>query len=67
MAGSALSLGEIFRPVSALRRRGSTIFLGAPIAQLAEAADLKSAQCRFEPDWGHNYQVKRLSEWLIFG
>ena len=55
MAGSALSLGEIFRPVSALRRRGSTIFPGAPIAQLAEAADLKSAQCRFEPDWGHNY------------
>jgi len=25
----------------------------APIAQLAEAADLKSVQCRFEPDWGH--------------
>ena len=25
----------------------------APIAQLAEAADLKSAQCRFESDWGH--------------
>ncbi len=25
----------------------------APIAQLAEAADLKkSAQCRFESDWG---------------
>jgi hypothetical protein len=26
----------------------------APIAQLAEAADLKSAQCRFEPDWGYS-------------
>jgi Integrase core domain len=26
----------------------------APIAQLAEAADLKSAQCRFESDWGHS-------------
>ena len=26
----------------------------APIAQLAEAADLKSVQCRFESDWGHN-------------
>ena len=25
----------------------------ALIAQLAEAADLKSAQCRFESDWGH--------------
>ncbi len=25
----------------------------APIAQLAEAADLKSVQCRFESDWGH--------------
>lgn len=25
----------------------------APIAQLAEAVDLKSIQCRFEPDWGH--------------
>ena len=24
----------------------------APIAQLAEAADLKSAQCGFESDWG---------------
>lgn len=23
-----------------------------PIAQLAEAADLKSVQCRFESDWG---------------
>jgi hypothetical protein len=28
---------------------------GAPIAQLAEAADLKSAQCRFESDWGHRF------------
>lgn len=28
---------------------------GAPIAQLAEAADLKSAQCRFESDWGHYF------------
>jgi hypothetical protein len=27
--------------------------LEAPIAQLAEAADLKSVQCRFESDWGH--------------
>ena len=26
----------------------------APIAQLAEAADLKSAKCRFEPDWGYS-------------
>jgi hypothetical protein len=26
----------------------------APIAQLAEAADLKSVQCRFESDWGHS-------------
>ena len=25
----------------------------APIAQLAEAADLKSAQSRFESEWGH--------------
>lgn len=25
----------------------------APIAQLAEAADLKSVKCRFESDWGH--------------
>lgn len=28
-------------------------FPRAPIAQLAEAADLKSAECRFESDWGH--------------
>jgi hypothetical protein len=44
-------------------RRGSTgcqdamssryIRRRAPIAQLAEAADLKSVQCRFESDWGH--------------
>ncbi len=26
----------------------------APIAQSAEAADLKSVQCRFESDWGHS-------------
>src|SRR5690242_6988513 len=33
----------------------------APIAQLEEAADLKSAQCRFESDWGHReYAGKRL-------
>jgi hypothetical protein len=32
----------------------------APIAQLAEAADLKSVQCRFESDWGHcSAQVSR--------
>ncbi len=30
----------------------------APIAQLAEAADLKSAQCRFESDWGHRPAVE---------
>jgi hypothetical protein len=35
-------------------RHGSVLGDGvAPIAQLAEAADLKSAQCRFESDWGH--------------
>ena len=28
-------------------------FAPAPIAQLAEAADLKSACCRFESDWGY--------------
>lgn len=26
---------------------------GAPIAQLAEAVDLKSIQCGFESHWGH--------------
>ena len=31
----------------------------APIAQLAEAADLKSAQCRFESDWGHEIRPAR--------
>ena len=34
----------------------------APIAQLAEAADLKSVQCRFESDWGH--RVRQLSRAL---
>ena len=38
------------RPGSAFARY---IRRRAPIAQLAEAADLKSAQCRFESDWGH--------------
>ena len=32
----------------------ATFAAGAPIAQLAEAADLKSVQCRFESDWGHH-------------
>jgi hypothetical protein len=32
----------------------ATFAAGAPIAQLAEAADLKSVQCRFESDWGHS-------------
>ena len=30
-----------------------TCALPISIAQLAEAADLKSAKCRFESDWGH--------------
>jgi hypothetical protein len=34
---------------------------GAPIAQLAEAADLKSAQCRFESDWGHHGRYECLA------
>lgn len=28
---------------------------GAPIAQLAEAVDLKSIQCGFESHWGHSF------------
>ena len=35
-------------------------FAPAPIAQLAEAADLKSAQCRFESDWGHREWIRIL-------
>lgn len=31
----------------------------APIAQLAEAADLKSAKCRFESDWGHQNSAQK--------
>lgn len=34
-------------------RRGGTMAGPAPMAQLAEAADLKSDQCRFESGWGH--------------
>ena len=33
---------------------------GAPIAQLAEAADLKSAQCGFESPWGHTILARRI-------
>ena len=32
----------------------------APIAQLAEAADLKSVQCRFESDWGHRVRADQI-------
>lgn len=37
----------------------------APIAQLAEAADLKSACCRFESDWG--YRVCPFAPLFHFG
>lgn len=33
--------------------------LKAPIAQSAEAVDLKSIQSGFESQWGHYYQRKR--------
>jgi hypothetical protein len=56
------ALGQLRREVtyraSRCDRRRQVPFLCrprcAPIAQLAEAADLKSAQCRFESDWGHH-------------
>ena len=35
------------------------LICNAPIAQLAEAADLKSAKCRFESDWGHSQRWAR--------
>jgi hypothetical protein len=35
----------------------------APIAQSAEAADLKSAKCRFESDWGHDWGRATGSAW----
>ncbi len=38
---------------------------GAPIAQLAEAADLKSAQCRFESDWGHCVATATISCFIL--
>lgn len=37
----------------------------APIAQLAEAADLKSAKCRFESDWGHSVGAARWARDLL--
>ena len=40
--------------VNSRRVRWPKIFLGlAPIAQSAEAVDLKSIQCGFESHWGH--------------
>ncbi len=46
--------------VNSRRVRWPKIFLGlAPIAQSAEAVDLKSIQCGFESHWGHYYQRKR--------
>ena len=43
--------------------RWPKIFLGlAPIAQSAEAVDLKSIQCGFESHWGHH--VKSLDVFL---
>ena len=39
--------------------RWPKIFLGlAPIAQSAEAVDLKSIQCGFESHWGHNVKSR---------
>jgi hypothetical protein len=43
-------------PIRAARARFAA---GAPIAQLGEAADLKSVQCRFESDWGHDISPAR--------
>ena len=46
--------------VNSRRVRWPKIFLGlAPIAQSAEAVDLKSIQCGFESHWGHYCQRKR--------
>ncbi len=39
--------------------RWPKIFLGlAPIAQSAEAVDLKSIQCGFESHWGHHVKSR---------
>ena len=46
--------------VNSRRVRWPKIFLGlAPIAQSAEAVDLKSIQCGFESHWGHHCEVSR--------
>ena len=37
----------------------NNLLLNALVAQLAEAADLKSAKCRFESDWGHHITTRR--------
>jgi hypothetical protein len=42
-----------------LQRPKYALSCKAPIAQLAEAADLKSVQCRFESDWGHGIRAGR--------
>jgi hypothetical protein len=48
--------GRFERPAKVSRYIRLTFVL-APIAQSAEAADLKSAKCRFESDWGHELGV----------
>ena len=45
--------------VNSRRVRWPKIFLGlAPIAQSAEAVDLKSIQCGFESHWGHHVKSR---------
>ena len=54
--------------------RWPKIFLGlAPIAQSAEAVDLKSIQCGFESHWGHHVKsrdivpISMFRDFLRFG
>ena len=60
LSGVADALGKAIDRTAVLRtsERGSDglnypLSCDAPIAQLAEAADLKSAKCEFESHWGH--------------
>ena len=52
--------------------KANGIRCAAPIAQSAEAADLKSAQCGFESHWGHKrlrrekWELARTSEPIEF-
>jgi hypothetical protein len=54
----SIDRGDSGRPIDAMRHQlDRTLAAQAPVAQPAEAADLKSAQCGFDPHRGHVFDL----------